>query len=117
VPNPDPAVFEAAFVIDDSDDPSRSGTPKPAPPEKDASSEGNKEGEVTEDRKSAEKTGSTNDEAAEKADSPGQDAPAKEKKQQPAADPPAPAATPELPPEIKQRLRKLDKLETTYPGR
>ncbi|UKZ84458.1 Autophagy protein [Trichoderma asperellum] len=30
-PNPDPAIFEAAFVIDDSDEPSRAGTPKPAP--------------------------------------------------------------------------------------
>ncbi|XWW94511.1 hypothetical protein V2A60_002454 [Cordyceps javanica] len=35
-PNPDPAVFEAAFVIDDSDEPSRAGTPKPPVPEKDA---------------------------------------------------------------------------------
>ncbi|OAR04914.1 hypothetical protein LLEC1_07221 [Akanthomyces lecanii] len=35
-PNPDPAVFEAAFVIDDSDEASRAGTPKPAVPEKDA---------------------------------------------------------------------------------
>lgn len=29
---------------------------------------------------------------------------------------PAPPS-PELPPEIRQRLRKLDKLEATYPGR
>ena len=80
-PNPDPAVFEAAFVLDDSDDPSRTGTPKPAPPEKDAPDTA--------------KDGLKPDAA----ESDGKDAPMAE-----------------LSPEIRQRLRKLEKLEATYPG-
>jgi hypothetical protein len=104
-PNPDPAVFEAAFVIDDSDDPSRSGTPAPpAPPEKD-NIDGN--GMATtkgEQPQQSQANGTTPD---------------KDRSHGKAADDgetttPAPAA--ELSPEIKQRLRKLEKLESTYPG-
>ncbi|PHH69448.1 hypothetical protein CDD82_7748 [Ophiocordyceps australis] len=90
-PNPDPAVFEAAFVIDDGDDASRAGTPKPLPPEKDeAAPDGAPLSNGAHDaRRDAE---TARDGTADMA----QDAS-------------------ELTPEIKQRLRKLEKLEATYP--
>lgn len=113
-PNPDPAVFEAAFVIDDSDDPSRTGTPKPAPPEKDAGGQEPKEEGGGDEDEPMRKSEYKNDEAGEKPAEGSQDEPTKEKQ---APEPAASATMAELPPEIKQRLRKLDKLEATYPGR
>lgn len=103
-PSPDPAVFEAAFVIDDSDDPSRAGTPgpPPAPPEKDDSDSSGpaakiKDGQVEFSQDGMGKkleadgaTASTN--SGETTNATG------------------------LSPEIKQRLKKLEKLEATYPG-
>ncbi|KAM0664506.1 hypothetical protein ACQRIU_006364 [Beauveria bassiana] len=104
--NPDPAVFEAAFVIDDSDEPSRAGTPKPPVPEKDvtasentAADEGNKAADekngkrtsTEKPKKSASSVASSNTMVASQ------------------------SGSSDLSPEIKQRLRKLEKLEATYP--
>lgn len=110
--NPDPAVFEAAFVIDDSDDMSRAASPRPPLPMKDVaaarevSGEGEGEGEgrsVEENAKGSDEKGSRNEGHNGSPD-------------REVADSSAPAATgPGLPPEIRQRLRKLDKLEATYP--
>ncbi|KAL7956366.1 vesicular transport protein [Trichoderma compactum] len=93
--NPDPAIFEAAFVIDDSDGPSRAGTPKPAPPEKDAT-----DGEATGHAEAVENSNAN----ADAKDGPSRDGAAHATK-------PAPTLTPEL----RQKLRKLEKLESTYP--
>ncbi|KAH7136676.1 hypothetical protein B0J13DRAFT_506237 [Dactylonectria estremocensis] len=109
-PNPDPAVFEAAFVIDDSDEPSRSGTPKP-PIDNDATDEKTTLGPNGSDGKSSEssdKDGTSNGKTQE---TPGDDSGAASKKPDAAAAAPATGLTPE----IKQRLRKLEKLEATYP--
>ncbi|KAL6797848.1 vesicular transport protein [Trichoderma sp. SZMC 28013] len=91
--NPDPAIFEAAFVIDDSDEPSRAGTPKPAPPEKDATN-----GEATGHTEAVENSNANAD-----------------AKDGPSRDGAAHATKPALTPELRQKLRKLEKLESTYP--
>lgn len=102
--NPDPAVFEAAFVIDDSDEPSRAGTPKPP-----AAADEAKAGTSTDQTSGADgKPSETKDESAtDKAAEGVADAPKPE----------PPAKPQELTPEIRQKLRKLEKLEATYPGR
>ncbi|PFH56053.1 hypothetical protein XA68_17140 [Ophiocordyceps unilateralis] len=102
--NPDPAVFEAAFVIDDSDDMSRAASPRPPLPSKDNGPVKEASGES--DRRAVE------DQDANEKGSRGDNDPDRE-----AADSPAPtaAAAPGLTPDIKQRLRKLEKLEATYP--
>lgn len=89
--NPDPAVFEAAFVLDDSEEPSRAGTPKPP---------------AMEDK---------TDEKKEKVEEAGQNGDEKKEGDAGAATA-APAAAPELSPEVRTKLRKLEKLEKTYPG-
>ena len=61
-----------------------------------------------------ERSEAKNDEALGESDKGAQNEPSKEKR---AAEPATPPATSELPPEIKQKLRKLEKLEATYPGR
>jgi hypothetical protein len=108
-PNPDPAVFEAAFVIDDSEEPSRAGTPKPPSDNKDAGDDKPAAEPNDPDGKLPAKGEATNDKAEDAA---GEAIGAASKK------PDSGTATPisELSPEIKQRLRKLDKLEATYPG-
>lgn len=98
--NTDPAVFEAAFVIDDSDDASRAPTPKPQPPDKDVGSAAVGDAGAKEQRQHG-------DAAAKARDNGERSAPVADAKE------PAP---PELGPEIKQRLRKLERLEATYPG-
>lgn len=105
----DPAVFEAAFVIDDTDEtntPSRVGTPvstdkegkgkDPATPA--SNTEPVKEG--TDPLQNGDRS-SVNRSAA------GQTA---------RSGTTTPSTTAELSPEIRVRLRKLDKLEKTYPG-
>lgn len=100
-PNPDPAFFEAAFVIDDGDEPSRAGTPKPPlPPEKDTPN-----GESTGDAEAAQKS------------NPGGDGKEGSSREGHAAGEGAAHTTkPVLTLELKQKLRKLEKLEATYPG-
>jgi chromosome segregation ATPase len=103
--NLDPAVFEAAFILGDSEEPSRANTPNPAAAEQEvkekaeASSETPNANEATpvqnadkssEEKRMAAKEGRTDDAMV------------------------LPAA--ELPPEVQSKLRKLEKLEATYPG-
>lgn len=96
--NPDPAIFEAAFVIDDGDEPSRAGTPKPVPPEKDAPN-----GEST-----------SHAEAAQKSNASGKEGSSRDGHA--ASEGATHAAKPVLTLELKHKLRKLEKLEATYPG-
>lgn len=105
--NPDPAVFEAAFVIDDSDEASRSATPGPQVPEKDTHSPGLKNGA---DGKRQALAGSPVGKAETKSIT-------KDGGDKPYAPSLASSATVVDPtPEIRVRLRKLEKLEATYPG-
>lgn len=99
-PNPDPAIFEAAFVIDDSDEPSRAGTPKPVPPEKDVPN--------------GESTGRA--EAAQKSNPGGDGKEGSSRDGHAAGEGATHTAKPVLTLELKQKLRKLEKLEATYPG-
>lgn len=110
--NPDPAVFEAAFVLDDSDEPSRTATPKPALPEKDTKGTGKMSGDKTNSEKEvSEKDGAVADDSTKPV---GKDdaSPEPPKKDTGSSKPAA-----ELSPEVRQRLRKLEKLEATYPGK
>lgn len=98
---PDPSVFEAAFVIDESETPSRVGTPKMTT------------GDAQDNQPSGEGAGanaqpSGDSTTADKGD--GKD----EKEARPGEG--AQAPTLDLPPEVKLKLRKLEKLEATYPG-
>lgn len=104
--NPDPAVFEAAFVIDDSDEPSRAGTPKPPGTADEAKAE-----------KSTEQTSGSDEKPSETKDESATDKTSEGVADAPAAKPEPPPKPQELTPEIRQKLRKLEKLEATYPGR
>lgn len=106
--NPDPAVFEAAFALEDSEDPSRSGTPKPTSEkdEKSRSSTANMQ-EAKEATTPAENGASTPDTGKEK----GAEASADDKGTGEDARP-----TPELPMEVRVKLRKFERLESTYTG-
>ncbi|KAI4170821.1 MAG: hypothetical protein LQ343_004710 [Gyalolechia ehrenbergii] len=85
----DPAEFEPEFVIDDSDVPSRSGTPRSAPARSESSIK-EPAREVTEEARDGEETHG-------KAIQDGQS-----------------AAPSELPTDIRMKLRKLEKLEGRY---
>ena len=108
--NPDPAVFEAAFVIDDDDVPPTS-TSTPAPSEKEELKE-----EGTSSDKASDQDGKKppNDGPNENGESTGGDS---AKAGQPADGDKPVAAAPELPPDVRQKLKKLEKLEKTYPGK
>lgn len=106
----DPAVFEAAFVIDDTDEtntPSRVGTP--------VSTSTDKEGKGKDSEKST-----SNTEPVKEGTDPLQNGDRSSVKsaagQSSRSATLAPSTTAELSPEIRVRLRKLDKLEKTYPG-
>ncbi|KAL9604355.1 MAG: hypothetical protein Q9219_000543 [cf. Caloplaca sp. 3 TL-2023] len=86
---PDPADFEPECVIDDSNPPSRSGTPKPGP----ARSESSTKDAVQE---APEEAGHGEEQAEKVADSSQAAAPA------------------ELPTDVRVKLRKLEKLESRY---
>jgi hypothetical protein len=106
----DPAIFEAAFVIDDTDEGSTAATPRsetPAIPTKESTN-------GTADKKEAVSESSKESEDA-KPNGEKKSTPAKVTNGEPAAQPP-PAAAVELSPEIRTRLKKLEKLEKTYPG-
>lgn len=96
-------MFEAAFALEDSEGPSRSGTPKP-PGEK-------KEKEKSESPKSraSNETGPAEN---------GASAPDTEKTKIGAGDKSTVGGTPiaELPMEIRVKLRKFERLESTYTG-
>ncbi|KAL8937369.1 MAG: hypothetical protein Q9216_004457 [Gyalolechia sp. 2 TL-2023] len=88
----DPADFEPEFVIDDLDVPSRSATPRPAPARSESSAK-EPAREVTE-------------EARDGGDTYGKAVPDG-----------LPAAPPELPTDVRVKLRKLEKLEGRYHGK
>jgi hypothetical protein len=89
---PDPSEFENAFVIEDeSEEPSRVGTPAIEDEKLAAMTEGNATGETG-------GSGEGNEKAAEKVVE-------------------APPKTIELPTEVRTKLRKLEKLESKYQGR
>lgn len=110
--NLDPAVFEAAFVIDETDEaptPARTATPNPA----DKSNMNNDAGNAEKPADTAEEGKKSTDlqENGEKGGIP------KGSTEQPSrTGSPSTSSTAELPLEVKTRLRKLDKLEKTYPG-
>lgn len=100
-------MFEAAFALEDSEDPSRSGTPKP-PSEKDEklkSSTANMQ-EVKEATPAKNGT-STPDPEKNK----GEEAGAGDKGTGEGA-----GSAPELPMEVRVKLRKFERLESTYTG-
>lgn len=90
---PDPTEFEPEFAIGDDDSSSRSGTPRPE-------SSGAPE--------------NTQGENAEQSQGPGENA-TNEKEGEPEAE--FVPAAPELPPDVKAKLRRLAKMETRYQGR
>ena len=99
-PDPDPAVFEAAFVIDDPETPMpRTDTPTIVVDGEGQAGDGSRAGAGADGE--AKQDGDATD-GRETAATPSS-----------AAKTPT---TPELPPDIKIKLRKLEKLETTYPG-
>ncbi|EON98228.1 putative viral a-type inclusion protein repeat protein [Phaeoacremonium minimum UCRPA7] len=107
--NPDPAVFEAAFVIDD-EDMSRATTPKPSTGETDASAakeNGNGQEAAAPESNGDQPPDGALDKHNEKVEGSDQHA-------MPATAP-SKATPPELPAEVRSKLRKLEKLEATYP--
>lgn len=100
-------------MIDDSDEPSRAGTPKPVTKEGGSSPERMNDGETAEKKEDGEaKDDAKEGEVVEIKTANGKDA-----MKAPKGDSAAPSTASELPPEIKQKLRKLEKLEATYPGK
>ncbi|KAK8074073.1 hypothetical protein PG994_004972 [Apiospora phragmitis] len=98
LPNTDPAVFEAAFALDDEEAEAKAAVTNSE--NGDVSEKGVK-GDSSPDATNSEKP-----EAKEKTETNG------DKKKRTA---PAPVTAADLPPEIQAKLRKLDKLEKTYP--
>ncbi|TGJ84178.1 hypothetical protein E0Z10_g4560 [Xylaria hypoxylon] len=99
--NPDPAVFEAAFKLEDEPDSSSgSGTPKPAPP---VDLKLNADESNSEKKSLARGQNADSDKSAS--------AGASENPSDPTT---APSAPPELPHHIRLKLKKLEKLEATY---
>lgn len=110
--NLDPAIFEAAFVIDDTDEaptPARTATPNPA--DKQAM---NKDAENADKASDAAAGGKQSTDSRENGDKGG--TPKGSIDQPSRTSSPSTSSIAELPLEIKARLRKLDKLEKTYPG-
>lgn len=107
----DPAVFEAAFVIDD-EEPSRSATPMPPTSQESKNTEnGDTENDKAEEsEKGATGAGNT----AKDPEKDGEDQGRKSEGDKPAPPPKTTAA--DLPPDVRAKLRKLEKLEKTYPG-
>lgn len=101
--NPDPAVFEAAFVIDD-DEPSRSSTPLPPSEQKEKRSQNG-------DSKGDGDTGTGDNRDLEKKGTEAQTSDGDK-----SVPPPKSTTSLELPPDVRAKLRKLEKLEATYPG-
>lgn len=100
-------------MIDDSDEPSRAGTPKPPNVEKEASS-------AQSDKESESNGSRSTKEDAERESSAGEEKATTQKESLTAPVPAQMSTDPSKPtsmtPEMRQRLRKLEKLESTYPG-
>jgi hypothetical protein len=106
--NPDPAVFEAAFVIDDTDEfatPARAATPSSSGKELENSST------QTTDVEASGRSGNT---ASQNGDEDGATKGAVDPQE--TVPPTAAPKSAELSPEVSTRLKKLEKLEKTYPG-
>jgi hypothetical protein len=107
--NPDPAVFEAAFVIDDAEGPSRVGTPMSSTNEK----------EIAGENDAAEGSKGNNESSGEgqiqEGDKPAIDVTTLTNEKKP--DTTSHTTAVELPADVRAKLRKLEKLEATYPGR
>lgn len=93
----------------DDEEPSRAGTPKPLG-EKDEK-ENKTTGDANEPKRSSTDSQDVRDGVADKKDDAADGATGEQKKAE--SFPPVKALTPE----IKQKLRKLEKLEATYPGK
>lgn len=93
VRGPDPKEFEADFAIGDDDTPSRSGTPQPEPATGGDGAADENDGEKTAVVESGGKEAAAGDKRT------GQN-----------------QALSELPPEVRAKLRRLDKMETRYHG-
>ena len=99
-------MFEAAFALEDSEDPSRSGTPKP-PSEK-----GEKPKSSTADTQEVkEATPAENGTSTPDTEKKGAEAGAGDKGTSGGA-----SSTSELPMEVRVKLRKFERLESTYTG-
>lgn len=101
--NPDPAVFEAAFVLDDED--ADLATTQSATPTEKTVEEEEEETDTNNEKKNngtSEQNGESKDQNDVGVDEKPKDIPSS-----------APA---ELPSHVKTKLRKLEKLEATYPG-
>lgn len=106
-PNPDPAVFEAAFALDDSDEPSRAETPTSAAMT-DAKEGGDPVSQPSGTPEPPQQSGK--DEQGKAASEKSTEVQAKKTENS------STSSIGDLPPEIRARLRKLEKLEATYPG-
>lgn len=103
LPNPDPAIFEAAFVLDEEEAEAKATAEKS---ETAGSASNMKDGDK--DLPSKGENGSSDGSAAEKGDRKSEDKSPK--------DAPATSSEPELPADVQTKLKKLEKLEKTYPG-
>jgi hypothetical protein len=95
-------------VIDDSDEPSRAATPLPPAVADEEKSDNTNGQENVPEGKTPEGQGAKDEASMDKGQDGIVDAPATK--------PQAPKPQ-ELSPEIRQKLRKLEKLEATYPGK
>lgn len=112
--NPDPAVFEAAFTIDD-EEPSRVATPIPSTDQK-ASQDGEDPISNSAEATEGEKEDNGNDKGKEKEkDDSGSGATGKTPEKSNASSEKR-AGTSDLPADVRAKLRKLEKLEGAYPG-
>lgn len=104
LPNTDPAVFEAAFALDDEEAEAKAAA---ASPENGDASEKGVKGDESADAAKSEKPEAKETTENEKTETNGDE----KKKAAPAL-----ATVTDLPPEVQAKLRKLSKLEKTYPG-
>lgn len=107
--NTDPAVFEAAFVIDDEES-SRSATPQPSVASEKNSENGGSNNTAEDGEKGDTGSGNTTTDPEKNGDNEGR----KSEGDKPLPPPKTTAA--DLAPDVRAKLRKLDKLEKTYPG-
>lgn len=113
-PNPDPAVFEAAFVIDDPED------APPTPPVKEVDGEAAPGASTTSSEKPngvADKMGSTEDvQPSSAATHPNSERTDPPKRPGDQAEDTGNAGVTELPADVRAKLKKLEKIEKSYGG-
>lgn len=112
--NPDPAVFEAAFTIDD-EEPSRVATPVPST-DQNTSQDGEDPTSNAIEAAEGEREDNDNDKGKEKEqDDSGSGGMGKTPEKSNASSEKR-ASTSDLPADVRAKLRKLEKLEGAYPG-